>query len=51
MSVFICICILIGQIIFDATGQIDIQGLGEISNTLTDALVQLGEEQNVRQIM
>jgi hypothetical protein len=33
--------------VFDATGQIDIQGLKAISDTLVQGLVQIGKEQNV----
>ena len=36
-----------GQIIFDATGQVAIHGVGDITQALTTALLTLGEEQNV----
>ena len=39
-----------GQIIFDATGQVDIQGVQEISEALVDGLIRLGKEQNVSQL-
>lgn len=36
-----------GQIIFDATGQVDIQGAQHLSESLTDGMIRLGKEQNV----
>ena len=42
-------CVSLGQIIFDATGQVDISGVDAISEAMVDGLISLGEQQNVSQ--
>ncbi len=37
-----------GQIVFDALGQTDILGVGEVSRVLTEALISLGHQKNAK---
>lgn len=38
-----------GQVVFDALGQVDVQGVSVVSDVLTEGLVELGHEQHVSQ--
>ena len=49
VTIVTAVLVFPGQIIFDATGQADIQGTHQLADVLVDGMICLGKEQNVSQ--